>query len=118
MAVRTHQGTWLTKGVHKATWTGLLNTDNGDNFDGSILSDKTVHVKGTFGTGGTLVIEGSNNGGTTFATLNDPQGNPLSFTVEKIETILEKTELLRPRVTAGDGTTNLSVYLVSRADLR
>jgi hypothetical protein len=101
--------------VHIASWDTLTTT----NADGAPLrmpeaADRSVQVFGTFGTGGNLVIEGSNDGGTTYHTLTDPQGNALAFTSAKIETITELTELVRPRVTAGDGTTDLDVHLLTR----
>lgn len=118
MAVINHTGTWLSKGVHKASWTGLLNGDSGDFVEASYLSDKSIQVQGTFGVGGTLIFEGSNDSGVTAFTLNDPQGNPLSFTTGKIEQVLENTQMVRPRVTAGDGATSLTVLMVSRGNLR
>jgi hypothetical protein len=77
-------------------------------------NDRSVQVTGTFGSGGTLLIEGSNDGGVTWGTLNDPQGSALSFTSSKIEAIQELTAMIRPRVSAGDGTTALAVYVLVR----
>lgn len=117
MATRTHSGVWLSKGVYQVTWSGLLNTDVGDDVNLSMFPDKSVQVKGTFGAGGTVVIEGSNDGGTTRATLNDSRGETtgaLSFTGADVRTVLENTQLIRPNVTGGDGTTNLTVIIVCR----
>lgn len=77
-------------------------------------ADRSVQVTGTFGAAGNLRVEGSNDGGTTYATLTDPQGNALDFTAAKIEAITEIVELVRARVTAGDGTTSLAVTFVCR----
>lgn len=77
-------------------------------------ADRSVQVFGTFGAGGSLRIEGSNDGGTTWATLNDPSSTALDFTTARIEEILEICELVRARVTAGDGTTSLSVAFLLR----
>ena len=95
------------------TWGPLLNTDDGVAFERTEMSDRSVQVTGTFGTGGTLVIEGSNDG-TNWRTLNDPQGTALSFTVAGLRQVQELTRLLRPRVTAGDGTTNLVCTMILR----
>ena len=65
------------------------------------------------GSGGTLKIEGSNDGA-NWSVLTDPQGNDLSFTASKIETVSEITRYIRPNVTAGDGTTALTVSLFGR----
>lgn len=83
-------------------------------FEFAEWADRSVQVFGTFGTGGTVVIEGSNDAGTTYHTLTDPQGNALSFTSAKIEAITEICGLCRARVTAGDGTTSLSVAFCLR----
>lgn len=115
MAIVSYTGKWIGKRTHKATWANLANGDSGSAYGAAKLQDKTVQILGTFGAGGTVVIEGSNDGGATWATLNDSrgEGNALSFTSANIVTILENTELIRPRVTTGDGTTNLTVVIVS-----
>lgn len=73
---------------------------------------RTIQVLGTFGAGGTLLVEGSNDGGTTWATLDDGFGDPLSITAAGIYTITAVTELTRVRVSAGDGTTDLDVHIL------
>lgn len=117
MATIQGYGQWLNKGVHKQTWTPLANGDVGSWLTAADLSDKSIQVFGTFGAGGTLVLEGSNDGGTTVATLNDSrgEGNALSFTAADIRTVLENPERVRPKVTAGDGTTALTVIIVSKS---
>lgn len=94
------------------SWTPLTTT----NADGAPVempswADRSIHFKGTFGAGGTIVWEGSNDG-VTWVTLADPQGNAISKTAESIEAILEITRYMRPRVTAGDGTTSLTALLL------
>lgn len=113
MATRTHTTTDISHAVKLTTWSGLLNGDDGSTLDAFAYTDKCMTVQGTFGAGGTVVVEGSNDG-TNFFTMNDPQGNALSVTVGKIEQILENPRYIRPRVTAGDGTTNLSVIILSK----
>lgn len=98
--------------VHIVSWVGLLNGDDGSPIAMAGSPDRSVQVLGTFGTGGTIVFEGSNDGGTTYFTLTDPQGNAISKTAAAGEQVVELTGLVRPRVTAGDGTTNLKCYLL------
>ncbi len=115
--------TKISRGSHKWLWetltttndTGLPLNPNG----GSVsFSDKTVHVKGTFGVGGNVIIEGSNDG-STYITLTDPLGVDLNtITAETVVAILENPLYIRPRVTAGDGTTDIDVILVGRATLQ
>lgn len=100
---------------HVITWTGLTfaTTDDGAPLEMPGSADRSVQVIGTLGTGGSLRIEGSNDG-TNWAALNDPQGNTLDINTLKIEQVLDLTRYIRPRVTAGDGTTNLSVIMLVR----
>ncbi len=96
----------------RATWPLLTTTnDVGSAIEYPAHSDRSVQVDGTFGAGGTVVIQGSNDG-TNWYTLNDPQGNALSFTSSKIEAVMEITQYIRPKVTAGDGTTSLTVTML------
>jgi len=92
------------------SWLGLANTDTGVPLDGSNFNDKTVQVTGTFGAGGAVALEGSNDG-TNYSVLTDPQGNALTFTAAKIEMVAECPRYIRPNVTGGDGTTALNIYL-------
>jgi len=118
MATRALSGSWIARGVHKTVWAGILNGDDGAPQSASMLSDKSVQVTGTPGVGGTLVIEGSNDNGVTYHTLNDSRGETtglLSFTAADLRTILENVQLIRPRCTAGDGSTNWTVSLIEES---
>ena len=100
-------------GVRLIQWTGLLNGDDGTPFLGAPFNDRSIQVLGTFGVGGTLVMEGANAMlSPTWHGLADPQGNALSFTSGRTEAVLEVTTQIRPRVTAGDGTTTLTVLML------
>lgn len=101
--------------VKKFSYAALTTTNtSGEWIAWAQWADRSVQVTGTFGAGGNLNIEGSNDGGTTAAILTDPQGNALSFTATKIEQITEVCELVRPKVSAGDGTTSLAAVFVCR----
>jgi len=111
--------------VYKYKWLALGNGVNGSpvgagssgapgNVDLAVYADKSVQVTGTFGAAGSVSIQGSNDGGTTFATMNDANGNALTFTSGAIKQITENPEQIQPIVTAGDGTTSLNVYLYMR----
>lgn len=102
----------------RTQWAGLLNGDDGAPVAQVSLADRNVAVKGTFGAGGTVVIEGSNDGGTTYNTLKDQSGAAISLTAAGEVQIRDLPGLIRPRVTAGDVTTNLEVNLVARSNLR
>ena len=96
-------------------WETLTNGDTGgpaDETDGmAFMYRKSVQITGTFGSGGTVVIEGSDDG-TNYETLNDLQDGALSITAAGLYEVQEHTRYIRPDVTAGDGTTDLDVTLV------
>lgn len=102
--------------VVRITWANMANGDDGTPVQHIQWADRSLQVVGTFGAGGNLRWEGSNDG-TNYATLTDPQGNALDITTAKIEQISEITAKARPRVTAGDGTTSLTVTLLLRRAL-
>jgi hypothetical protein len=98
---------------HFVSWTPLLNGDSGAPYGMSGFADRSAQIVGTFGTGGTVLIEGSNDG-TNYVTLNDPQGVALSLTAAGLKEIAQIVKFIRPRVSAGDGTTSITVTLLAR----
>ena len=114
MATRQHLTSNLVGGTIRVTWSGLTKTtdDVGTPVDAPDHTFKEVQVLGTFGAGGSVRIEGSLDGGTTWAALNDVQGNALNVAAAAIERVQESTARVRPLVTAGDGTTSLTVVMV------
>jgi hypothetical protein len=99
--------------AHFVSWTPLLNGDSGVPFPMPGWADRSVQVAGTFGAGGTCLIEGTNDG-TNYVTLADPQGVALSITAAGLKEISQIVKLIRPRVSAGDGTTSITVTLLAR----
>jgi len=104
-------------------WPGLGADDDGEPVGYAGYSDRTMQVIGTFGTGSSVGIEGTlapDQAG--FEPLLDPQDNSVisitSASAQKIESIKELRHWIRPKVTGGDGTTNLTVYLMMRREAR
>lgn len=95
-----------------AVW-NLANGENGDSFSWSNFADRSIQFSGTFGTGGSVTLQGSNDG-TNWQPLTDPQGNAITKTAAAIEQVLESTRFIRPVVTAGDGTTAIVCTLFAR----
>lgn len=95
------------------TWSGLLNGDTGAPFEGGDWVDRCVQVFGTFGTGGTLTVQGSNNG-SNWNTLKDSFGTAIQLTSAGVVQVMEVTRYIRPSITAGDGSTNLTVSMYTR----
>jgi len=101
----------------RATWTGLLNGDTGAPVEIGDWADRTVQIYGTFGAGGSINLEGSldkTSESPTYAILSDPQGNAVTKSAAAMEVFEEGPLLIRPNVTAGDGTTALTVKLLAR----
>lgn len=94
-------------------WTGLSNGDTGLPYPVFRQTERSVQVYGTFGVGGKVIIEGSNDDSSsiTYATLKDPQGNILEISVPKIEKISECSLVIRPKV-VGTSLTNLTVVMI------
>ena len=113
MATRTLSQDNASVHAPVVTWTGLLNGDDGSSWEGPDCADRSVAVTGTFGTGGSITIQGSNDGTNWFA-LTDPQGNAITKTAAALEQITEITKFVRPIVTAGDGTTSLVATMYAR----
>lgn len=105
-------------GVNVITWTGLLNGDDGTPVEMVAAADRSVQISGTFGTGGTVLVEGTNlSDASGMINLTDPQGNPISKTAAAIEQVQELTRFIRPRVSAGDGTTSITVTMLVKTSL-
>ncbi len=99
--------------AHVVQWTGLLNGDDGAPIELCGSTIRSVQFTGTLGAGGTIALEGSNDG-TNYVTLTDPQGTSISKTSLGIEAIEEITRYVRPKVSAGDVTTTLVTTLFFR----
>lgn len=113
MAIVDYQLSTPFRGASIVKWPSLANEDTGRPYSHASFNDRSVDVLGTFGSGGTVLIEGSNEViATSFATLNDQQGNPVSVTLRKIVAIMENVVHIRPRVSAVDANTLIDVYLL------
>lgn len=106
--------TYPTRSVARTIWETLTSANavgSGEALDRH--PDKTVQLTGTFGSA-TVIMQGSNDGGTTYFTLQDAQGDALSFTAAGGNVILENPALIRPSASGGDGTQDIDVILISR----
>lgn len=95
------------------SWLLMANGDSGAPYTTPEFPDRTVQVEGTFGAGGTVLIEGSNDGN-NYHVLSDFSGASLSFTSAGLKGVTENVLHLRPRVSGGDGTTSLNVFMLAR----
>lgn len=101
------------RGAVKIEWTGLTQDDEGSPCTAIRYRDKSVGVFGTFDTA-TVTIEGSMNG-SDWVTLKNPLGDPLTFSSEGIEAILENPLFIRPVVDDSGTSADLTVVLAGNA---
>lgn len=97
-------GTQQSDGV-LVTWAAVPNGNQGNGYAG-LWATAWFMVTGIFGTGGSVQIEGSNDGTNWFKL------SAAALTAAGLFTALgitERPKFIRPNVTAGDGTTALTV---------
>lgn len=107
---------WDTEVTKVYEWTGLLNTDTGAPVRVPLHADITVQLLGTLGAGGVATIEGTLETiavPTVYGVLQKPDSTNLTLTaIGMIRQTLEHPVQIRPNITAGDGSTNLTVRIV------
>lgn len=97
------------------TWTGLLNGDTGAPVNYPEYPDRSIQFLGTFGAGGSIQLEGTNDvTPANYQLMADPQGTDIVKTAADLETVLDVAALMRPNVTAGDGATSLTAIMFAR----
>lgn len=100
-----------------AKWLNLPTAAAGDPSSNVWLyADRSVQMTGTFGSSvvSSVNIQGSNDGGNTWANLKDAFGNTISMASAGIAQITEVVDQIRPNVTGGDSTTAVNVYLIMK----
>jgi hypothetical protein len=101
-------------GCYRTLWEAVTTADHtGAAMTLPGAADRCVQVIGTFG-GATVILEGSNNGGTTYAQLHDATGALISFTAAGIHAVLENPEMIRARLSVVGVGADVDVYMFSR----
>lgn len=113
MAIITPSNVPFLADQNTFVWAAMANGDVGLPAQFMATGDRTVQVAGTFGVGGTILFEGSLDG-TNYFTLTDAGGTTISRTAAGLKAVLESPLFIRPRVSAGDGTTSLTAILTVR----
>lgn len=103
------------------TWANMANGDVGLPWSAPDWADRNIQVIGTFGSGGRVAMQGSNkaapDAGTAsadYSPLNDAAGVPISVAAAGFAEISEVPYWTRPKVTAGDGSTSVTVIMMVR----
>lgn len=99
------------------TWAPLTTASpDGAPFEFADWADRAVQVFGTFGSGGSLVVQGSNDftNPTNWVTINGTTGSALSFTAAGLLQMNEAPLWIRPLLVGGDGTSSITVAVLAR----
>lgn len=92
-------------GKIRILWETLEDDDTGVPYNPPVgYNKRTVQVMGTFGSGGTVAIEGSLDESTFVSMVNFTAAGLLALTNNPLNAIM-------PHVTAGDDDTDLDVYI-------
>ncbi len=119
MATRSVIRTEVSGKTHRYVWLGLGNGDDGAPISIPGASDMTFQAFGTFGANGTIILEGTcKETATTFFQMRDGGDNVISFGSADGEMVAPIAVFIRPRVTNGDGTTDLTAILLARSTMR
>ena len=103
--------------VNLFTCAAMANGDTTGAVECTDFADKTVQFDGTWGTGGSVNLEGSMDG-SNWSVLNDPSSTAITKTAAGMSAVLEHPRYLRGNVTAGDGTTAIVMRLMVRRGSR
>lgn len=102
--------------VRIVSWPTMANGDTGQPYVAPHFHDASVHAYGTPGAGLNVRIQGTNEvaaAPSNWATLNDATQTALNMSsLPILRQILENPYQVRPNITAGDGTTSVTVVIL------
>ena len=102
-------------------WVGLKSGDTGEPFPMGSYSDKTIQVEGNFSGGASVSLEGTNNvnkASPVYFTLHKTDLSHLTFSSPDGFAIIDNPHMIRPNVSGGDGSTDITVslYIISNSN--
>lgn len=100
--------------IYVIEWANLATGDTGGAADFCQYADRSCQVSGTWG-GATMTLQGSNDG-TNWHAMIDHSGNEISLTDDALVYVVSPTLYIRPNVTGGDVTTDLTVTMLFRSN--
>lgn len=96
----------------KGVWLALASGDTGKPISLAQYLVTTLTFYGTFGSGGSVTLEVSPDNGTTWVNAANAFSS-LPATAAGLSGGFLPVDLIRPRVTAGDGTTSINVQIIA-----
>ena len=109
--VATKEETGANITIHR--WDLTTADHTGTPIELPMASDRTAQFNGTNWGGATAALEGSIDG-TVFLPLTDPQANAIAKTTDGLETVMENTRYIRPRLTTAGTLAVVACWLMSR----
>jgi hypothetical protein len=100
------------RGGHLVSWPAVPNGQQGIGWSVGPFTVISAQVTGTFGAAGSVAIEGSMDN-VNWGALHNPQGTAIAVTAAGAVRVMEVPLYIRPNVTAGDGTTALTVQVLA-----
>ena len=97
--------------VRQVVWTLTQADSDGAPIEFNAFRDRCVQIAGVFDSG-TVVLQGSNNAGVNWHTLNDPTGTDISCTIASMFQVLESPKQVRPVVTGEGATAAIVITLI------
>lgn len=115
MSVIAPTFTHPAKGVMVVTWASIGDSDTCTKVTTAQFNRKCFQTKGTFTGPATIVAQGSNDGGTTYANLTDHGDTAISHTSASIDEIGQNPLDIRPS-TSGGSSSSVTVVLTLSKD--
>ena len=115
MATRPFTVDELRPNVIAVTWSGLLDGDDGAPYESAYMPEKTVQAFGTFGAGGEITWQCSNQAAslppTDYDTLDNFANKPIVRTDITVDLCAQNARVIRPLISAGTGV-NLTAIAI------
>src|SRR5258706_4000685 len=94
-------------------WTPMKFGDTAQPIVSGALVDHSIQCEGLFGAGTNIQIQGSNDG-QNYHALTDPYSNTINMGSAQLRQTTEDTVWIKPVISAGDGTANLTITVCIR----
>jgi hypothetical protein len=115
MATRALQFVSADRHARIYKWEGLLMGDDGASLQIDEFHHITVHGFGAFDGSANLNILGSNSG-TNFAVTKKHDTGSMILTADSIEKMITEPRFIKPSITSGNASTNISCWVILRTD--
>ncbi|MCZ6602488.1 MAG: hypothetical protein O6952_05735 [Planctomycetota bacterium] len=113
-AVTTIRNDFFTDKSHRHTMTLTTADPISDAIAMIGSADRSIQSEGTFAGGSVVTVEGSNDGGVTWAPLNDHFGTAIAQAAAGLDGIAEIADMIRARLNPIGAAATINVTIVMR----